>query len=120
VHRAADSDVFVGTDGNGGRLLALEAGSGQETLNLKPARSGAGHLARIPGQPILVSTFCLSRSYSVAPRLLVLSMVDRQHTLGQECFLLLGTWQQGVVCLTGRDGSRISVIDVSSSENAVA
>ncbi len=33
VHRSPDTDVFIGTDGNGGRLLALDARSGRETLN---------------------------------------------------------------------------------------
>lgn len=115
VHRASDTDVFVGTDGNGGRLLAFDASSGLETLNLKPALGGAGYLARIPGHAILVSTFCVSRSYSMSPRLLVLSMTDRSYTLDHECFLIMGTWENGVICRTGRDGGRIAVIDVYRS-----
>ena len=107
------------TDGNGGRLLAFDADSGQETLNLKPALGGAGHLLRIPGHTVLASTFCVSRSYSVAPRLLLLSMMDRQHTLDEECFLLLGPWEHGVVCRTGRDGGRIGVVDLRSPGIAV-
>jgi hypothetical protein len=120
VHRASDTDVFIGTDGNGGRLLALDAGSGRETLNLKPVLGGVGDLAGISGHTTLVSTFRVSRSYSVPSRLLVLSMMDRRHTLDHECFLLLGTWGSGVVCRTGRDGNRIAVIDLCSSDTAEA
>jgi hypothetical protein len=120
VHRVPESDVFVGTDGNGGRLLAFDADSGRETLNLKPALGGVGHLVKIPGHAILASTFRVSRSYSVAPRLLVLSMLDRRHTLDSDCFLLLETWEHGLVCRTGRDGDRIAVLYLRSSGRPVA
>jgi hypothetical protein len=112
VHRVSDSDVFVGTDGNGGRLLAFDPNTGRETMNLKPTRSGVGHLTKLPGHNLLVSTFGVSRSHSVPARLLVLSMHDRQYTLEHECFLLLGTWEHGVVCRTGRRGEHIAVVDV--------
>src|SRR5262249_34523530 len=88
VHRAPESDVFVGTDGMGGRLFAFDPDSGRETLNLKPALGGVGHLAKVPGHDVLVSTFCVSRSYSVLPRLLVLSMKDRRHILVHECYVI--------------------------------
>ncbi len=113
VHRASDTDVFVGTDGNGGRLLAFDVDSGRETLNLKPVLGGVGDLAKIPGHSVLVSTFRKSRSYSVPTHLLVLSMMDRQHAMDYECFHLLGVWEGGVVCRIGRHGNRIAVIDVA-------
>jgi hypothetical protein len=115
VHRAPESDVFIGTDGNGGRLLAFDADSGEETLNLKPALGGVGHLVKIADHAMLASTFCVSRSYSAVPRLLVLSMMDRQYTLDNECFLLLATWEHGVICRIGRDGDRIAVFDLRSA-----
>jgi hypothetical protein len=120
VHRTLHSDVFIGTDGNGGRLLAFDANSGQPTLNLKPALGGVGHLARISGHSVLASIFCVSRSYSVAPRLLLLSMMNREHTLDSDCFLLLGTWEHGVVFRTGSDGSRVAVVDLRSTGRLVA
>ena len=64
VHRSPDTDVFIGTDGNGGRLLGHDADSGRETLNLKPALGGVGDLAKVPGHDVLVSRFFTSRSYS--------------------------------------------------------
>lgn len=116
VHRASDTDVFVGTDGAGGRLLSFEHGSGQETLNLKPMLGGVGHLAKLPGHQVLVSTYCVSRSYCVLPRLLVLSMKDRRYSLDYECFLLLGTWKHGVVCRAGQNGKQLAVIDIRSTD----
>jgi hypothetical protein len=114
VHRAPDTNVFLGTDGNGGRLLALDANSGQETLALKPALGGVGHLARLPGHDILASTFRVSRSYSVLSRVLVLSMKDRSYNLDRECYLVLGTWEHGVICRVGKQGERLAVIDIRS------
>jgi hypothetical protein len=120
VRRAPDTDVFIGTDGNGGRLLALDAHSGRETLNLKPVLGGVGDLAKTHGHKVLVSAFRVSRSYSSPPRLLVLSMSDRRHRLDHECSLLLGTWEHGVICRAGRDGERIAIIDIRSSEQPEA
>lgn len=113
VHCSPETDVFIGTDGNGGRLLAFDAGTGQETLNLKPVQGGVGDLSGIPGQKMLVSTFRTSRSWSKLPRLLVVSMTDRRHTLSEEC-ILLRTWEGGVVCRAGKDGGQIGVIEVNS------
>ena len=118
VHRATGTDVIVGTDGNGGRLLAFDADSGRESLNLKPALGGLGTLSAIPGSTTLVSTFCVSRSYAVPARLLVLSLTDRSHTLDHECVLLLGTWFGGAVCRTGRDRGRIGLVDLCPSDLA--
>src|SRR5690606_36293598 len=120
VQRAPESDVFIGTHGNGGRLLAFDANSGQRTLDLKPALGGVVDLVRIPGHPVLASTFRVCRSYSVVPRLLILSLWTRKQTLDDDCFLLLGTWEHGVVCRTGRDGERIAVCDLRSAGREVA
>jgi hypothetical protein len=116
VHRGPGTDVFIGTDGMGGRLLGLDPGSGRETLNLKPKLGGVGYLSRVLGHQVLVSTYCVSRSYSVLPRLLVLSMTDRAYSLANECVHLLTTWEHGVVCRAGRHGERLAIIDIRSAE----
>lgn len=112
VHRVAESDVFIGTDGNGGRLLGFDPASGRETLNLKPALGGVGDLAKVPGHDVLVALFTTSRSYAVPPRLLVMSMRDCNHFLGAQCRYLLGTWQHGAVCMAGAKGERLAIIDI--------
>lgn len=112
VHRATETDVFIGTDGNGGRLLGFDAQSGRETINLKPSLGGVGDLACIPGHHSLVATFRVSKSYSSPPRLLILSMADRQHRLVADCSGILATWEHGVVCRAGRNGERLAIIDI--------
>ncbi len=62
VHSSRDSSVFVGTDGNGGRLMGFDQLSGGETLNLKPALGGVGDLSKVPGHDVSVATFMTSRS----------------------------------------------------------
>lgn len=119
VHRSPGTDVFVGTDGKGGRLMALDSRTGQETLSLKPARNGLGHLAKVPGHAVLVSTFGVSRSDPLRSQLLSVSMKDRTHQLTCDCFLLLGVWEHGVICRTGRMGERISVVDLRSAPSSV-
>ena len=116
VHRTSDTDVFLGTDGMGGRLLGLDPDSGKETLNLKPKLGGVGQLAKVSGHQVLVSTYGVSRSSSVLPRLLVLSMKNLRYTLDNECFLLLGTWEHGVVCRVGKNGEQLAVIEIRSTE----
>lgn len=85
VCRSAGTDVFVGTDGMGGRVFGFDPSSGQETLNLKPALGGVGSLSPVGEHPLLVASFRTSKSYSRAPRLLILSMIDRSHQLAYEC-----------------------------------
>jgi len=104
VHCSPATNVFVGTDGNGGRLLGLDALSGRETLNLKPVLGGVGDLAKVPGHGALVATFAISRSYSTPGRLLVLSMKDGHHDLENKCDALVATWEHGAVCRAGRHG----------------
>lgn len=114
VHRAPGTDLFVGTDGNGGRLYGFDPKTGVETLNLKPALGGVGDLSRLPGQNTLVASFRVSKSYSVSPRLLVVSMDDGSHYLDYECEDLLGTWQHGAICRAGKEGERLAIVDLRS------
>lgn len=116
VHRAPGTDVFVGTDGNGGRLFGFDVPTGRETLNLRPALGGLGTLAKVPGHDVLAATYCVSRSWSVPPRLLVLNMRDRRHEFVDGCSRLLGTWEHGLVCQAGPDGNRLAVVDVRALE----
>jgi hypothetical protein len=114
VHCSA-TDVFVGTDGNGGRLLGFDAVSGRETINLKPALGGVGDLTKVPGHDVLVATFRISRTYSNPARLLILSMKDRLHDLDNQCWGLVGTWEHGAVFLAGVNGERLAIVDIRPS-----
>lgn len=108
VHGSPGTDIFVATDGRGGRLLGLDAETGTENLNLKPVLGGVGDLAKVPDHAVLVATFMKSRNYSVPPRLLLLNMKMRNHNFDNEGGLA-GIWQHGAICLTGK---RLSVVDV--------
>jgi hypothetical protein len=112
VHRCSTTDVYVGTDGRGGRLLAFDAASGQETLSLKPPSGGAGTLAKVPEHQVLVAKFWTSRRDYVDGSLLVLSMQDGSHRLDCGCRELLGTWQHGAVCVAGENGERLAIVDI--------
>jgi hypothetical protein len=114
VHSCPDTDVFIGTDGNGGRLLGFQPDTGAETVNLKPALGGVGLLEKVPGHDVLVGVFRTSRSYSVSPRLLIFSMKDRHYDLENECVELLGTWEHGAVCRVGENGERLAIVDLRS------
>lgn len=117
VHSSADTDIFVGTDGRGGRLLGFDAASGRETLNLKPALGGVGDLTKVPGHDVLVATFRTSRADSKPARLLVLSMKDRHHELDHQCWGLIGAWEHGAVFLAGGHRERLAIVDVSGTDS---
>jgi hypothetical protein len=112
VHCSPGSDVFVGTDGRGGRLLAFNPVSGEEMLNLKPPLGGAGTLMKVPAHEILVAKFWTSHRDSIAGNLFVLTMRDRNHRFDCQCGELLGVWQHGAVCVTGKDGERLAIVDL--------
>jgi hypothetical protein len=117
VYGCPTTDVFVGTDGRGGRLLGFDATSGQETLSLRPHVGGAGGLAKVPGHEVLVAKSWTSSKDPTAGRLLILSMADRSYSMGHHCLELLGTWRHGAVCLSGTDCERLAIVDVRSSGN---
>ena len=112
VWRQAGGDLFVATDGNGGRVFGFDADSGHETLNLKPALYGVGSLTRVGESSTLVASFRASKSQSKPPSLLILSMTDRSHRFAYECQLLEGTWQHGAICRTGDRCERLAIIDL--------
>lgn len=116
VHCCTASNVFVATDGNGGRLLSLERHSGQQCFNLKPALGGLGNLCEIPGHSILVARLRISRSNTVSPKLLVLSMRDCTYEQDHNCWDVVGTWQHGAICRTGDSGELLAIFDVRSRE----
>ena len=113
VHCCPGSDVFVGTDGRGGRLLAFDRISGEETLDIKPNFGGASSLTKVPAHEMLVAGFHTSRTNIFAEELLVLSMRDR--TIRPDCQQygsLLGVWEHGVICLAGKKRERLAIVDL--------
>ncbi|MBS0203343.1 MAG: hypothetical protein JSS49_10620 [Planctomycetes bacterium] len=116
VRRSAGTDVFVGTDGMGGRVFGFDPQTGQETLNLKPTLGGVGSLSHIDEHSLLVASFRTSKSYSRSPSLLLLSTIDRSHRLAYECQSLEGTWRHGAICRAGERSERLAIIDVRKQD----
>jgi len=114
VHCCLATNIFVGTDGRGGRLLAFDPASGQQTLNLKPPLGGAGTLTKVPAHDVLVAKFWTSPRDSVSGSLFVIAMKDRSHRLDCQCRDLLGVWRHGAVCLTGTNGEQLAIVDIRS------
>jgi hypothetical protein len=112
AHACPGGDVFVGTDGNGGRVVAFDAVSGEQTLHLKPLRGGAGDLAKPPAHDVLVARFGTSRRDWAAGSLLVLNMRDGTHRLEYPCRALLGIWNHGAIIRTGINGDRLAIVDL--------
>lgn len=104
--------VFVGTDGNGGRLYGFEAATGREILNLKPAQGGVATLSKVSGHPVLVDDIRTTKNYAHPLRLLIVNMNDCTSQCDIPCHSLVGTWQHGAVCRVGVDGSKLGIVDV--------
>jgi hypothetical protein len=120
VYCSPKTDIFVGTDGRGGRLIAVDPATGQGTFELKPPRGGAGELRKVPGHNVLVAKFWTSRRDPIAGRLFCLVMRDRSHNLGVDCRNLIGTWEHGAVCQAGRNGERLAIVDVRPPGREIA
>ena len=112
VYATPNSDVFIGTDGNGGRLFAFNKQTGEETLNMKPASWGLGDLEKVPGHDILVTPFATKRSTYAMRHLLVLSMKDKRYNMDNLCYQLLGVWKHGAILKDGNDPERLVLAEV--------
>lgn len=112
VHGLPATDIFVGTDGQGGRMLAFDQATGNETLNLKPPCGGAGTFVALPGHDVLMGKFWTAKRDGISGRVCVISMHDRTHKLSHDCAAPIGAWQHGIVCITGRNAERLGVVDL--------
>jgi hypothetical protein len=107
-----EGDVCIGTDGNGGRLLIVDAKSGQISQNLNPALGGVGDLIEVPAHAALLATYRVSRSYSKPAKLLVYSQRDRTYRLEGACHGIVARWEHGCVIRSGETGTELAVVDL--------
>jgi hypothetical protein len=112
VHAGSCGDVFVATDGQGGRLVAFDAASGEKTLNLKPSYGGAGELVEVPDHEALLVKFWKSALKPNSCQLQLVSMRDRSSQAIGECSELIGAWQHGAIYRAGKAGERLAMIDL--------
>lgn len=113
VYRGTNGDVFVGTDGNGGRLFGFDSATGEEILNLKPSSGGFGSLVAVKELGLLVTPF------SAKPRhggLLILNTSNRSQHMIPGVYALIGQWNRGVVCRYGAKLDQLAIIDLASHQ----
>ena len=111
VYRGTNGDVFVGADGNGGRLFGFDSTTGEEILNLKPSSGGFGSLVALKELGLLVTPF------SSKPRhggLLILNTSNRSQHMIPGVFAMIGPWSRGVVCRFGTKLNKLAIVDLES------
>lgn len=115
VFGAPESDIFVGTDGAGGRLFAYDPVTGVETLNIKPSYGGAGSMKKVPNRDVLFAKFWTSKKDASKCELMSVSMRGRKCEGVIQCRELLGTWEHGAICQAGLEGERLAIVDIRNA-----
>ena len=105
IFASSSSDVWVATDGKGGRLFGFDPRTGNETYNFRPAMGGLGDM-RLMNASLAVGSVCMHRSYSIAPKLFTFDVETQKMDFWADCWLLLGNWEEGVVFVTGDKNCR--------------
>lgn len=115
VHHASGANVYVATDGNGGRLLGFDVRTGAETLNLKQKLGGFGAIIEM-GDGVFVHGWTDSPSYSVTSRLFVLAMKSGRFEICDTRLAPFAAWRNGVIgCIwknAVRQGGEIAIADL--------
>lgn len=104
------SDIFVATDGAGGRLLGFDRTHGHETLNYRPAFCGLGHTHFFEEAQIAVASVAMKKSHWVASKLLLFQTDTQAMEFVSSCWLILGRWSRGVVFLSGEKDRHIAFL----------
>ncbi len=112
VFATSVSDVFVATDGAGGRLLGFDRTHGQETFSFRPVLGGLGHTYFFEEAQIAVASVAMKKSHWVPSRLLRLSTDSKTTDFVASCWMILSRWSHGVVFLSGEKERRLSVLDL--------
>ncbi len=97
VFATEDSDIFVTTDGGGGRMLGFDRISGNETFNFRPALGGLAHTHFFEEAQIAVASVAMKKSHWVASRLLVFRTDTKSMDFVASCWMILSRWSGGVV-----------------------
>lgn len=109
-----DSDIFVATDGAGGRLLGFNRIDGHETLNFKPAFCGLGHSHFFEEAQVAVASVAMKRSHWVPSKLLIFNTKTKSMDFVSSCWDILARWSRGVVFVSGEKDRRIAFLDLNA------
>ena len=111
VFAADQSDIFVATDGNGGRLLGFNRTDGQETFNFRPVFGGLGHSHFFENAHLAVALVSVKKSHWAPSKLLFFKTDTKEMQLGEDCWQILSDWKRGVVFVTGEKKGKIAILD---------
>jgi hypothetical protein len=111
VYHGANGDIYVGTDGNGGRLLGFDSATGEEILNLKPSSGGFGSLVSLKELGLLVTPFSAK---SRQGGLLILNTSNRSQQVIPGVYAIIGHWSRGVLCRFGAKLDKLAIVDLES------
>jgi hypothetical protein len=114
VFATDDSDIFVATDGAGGRLLGFDRADGHETLNFKPVFCGLGHSHFFEEAQIAVASVAMKKSHWVPSKLLIFNTETKSMDFVSSCWNILAPWSRGVVFVSGEKDRRIAFLDLNS------
>ncbi len=107
------SDVFIATDGAGGRLLGFDRTDGHETLNFKPVFCGLGHIHFFEEPHIAVASVAMKKSHWVPSKLLVFNTETKSMDFVSSCWHILSAWSAGVVFVSGERNRSIAFLDLT-------
>jgi hypothetical protein len=108
------SDIFVGTDGAGGRLLGFDSTTGQERLNFRPAFCGFGESYFFEDSRMAVASIATKRSHRFPSQILLFSPDTKDMEFTSTCWKILDAWARGVVFVSGEKGRPISFLDLET------
>lgn len=108
------SDIFVGTDGAGGRLLGFDSTTGQETFNFRPPFCGFGDCYFFEEPLLAVASAAVKKSHSVPSQILLFYPDTKEMEFTSTCWKIVGAWARGVVFVSGEKGRPISFLDLET------
>lgn len=121
VHGFPGTDIFVGTDGRGGRLFSFDQQTGEEKLNLKSEGGGGmADLEYLETHQSLAFSFGATRTQA---GLMILSVSDNNQKFmstdthdRRARLACLGFWRHGAVYRVGRNLEQLGILDLRRIE----
>lgn len=114
VFATDNSDIFVATDGAGGRLLGFDRTLGHETFNFRPVFCGLGDTHFFKEAQIAVASVAMKKSHWVPSKLLVFNTETKAMDFASSCWHILSPWSGGVVFVSGEKDRRIAFLDLNA------
>jgi outer membrane protein assembly factor BamB len=105
------SDIFVATDGAGGRLFGFDPRSGQETFNFRPALGGVGECYYSENRGMAVASVAMKKSHWAASKVMIFDVQTKEFDFIANCWKILGEWERGVVFVSGDKERKITFLD---------